>query len=282
VVIPPAGSRSCVYEGHVAHRRPGPGGHGFTQPVRLALIDLDEVDALCRRHPLWSARHPAPAWFRRADYLGDPAVPLATATLDLVEAETGERPGGGVSVLTHVRTWGWSFNPISCYFCYDGSGEVQAMVAEVTNTPWHERHCYVVGPPGVHEMAKALHVSPFLGMDLTYRLTYTAPGERLAVDFAVTGPEGPVLHAGVRLARRPADRRSLGQMVWAPHRGTVGVSAGIYRQAAALRRKGIRFHPHPRRAAPGPPGAVGSGPDQGGQRVTEVSAVVERAGGAGG
>ncbi len=119
------------------------------------------------------------------------------------------------------------------------------MVAEVTNTPWHERHSYVVGPPGTHEIVKALHVSPFLGMDQTYHLEYSAPGATLDVGFGVVGPDGPRLFARVHLERKPVNHRSLGQMVWAPGRGAPGVSFGIYRQAVALWRKGERFHPHP-------------------------------------
>jgi DUF1365 family protein len=229
----------------------------------MPLVDLDEVDALCRLHPLWSAHHPAPVRFRREDYLGPPSVPLDVAVRDLVEDRTGTRPTGPIAVLTNPRTWGWLFNPISCYFCFDAAGDaVEAMVAEVTNTPWHERHAYVVGGPGEHRMDKVLHVSPFLPMEQTYRLTYTAPGDELRVHFTVEGADGPALAAGMVLRRRPATRRSLGAVLRFPARGTVGTSAGIYRQALALRRAGATFHPHPRRrpaATPDPRGR--GGPD---------------------
>ena len=240
--------RSAIYEGTVTHRRPGPAGHRFTQAVVMALIDLGEVDDLCRLHPLWSAHRPAPVWFRRADYLGDDALPLDRAVADLVAQRTGTRPSGPIAVLTNPRTWGWLFNPISCYFCFDPEGtRVEWTAIEVTNTPWHERHCYVVGAPGVHELTKVVHVSPFLGMDLSYRLAYSEPGEELAINFTVGGPDGPQLDAGVSLERRPADRRSLSRVAWAPGQGTMGVSFGIYRQALALWRKGTRVHPHPDR-----------------------------------
>lgn len=250
-LLPEGPTRGAVYEGNVSHRRPGHDGHRFDQLVRMVMVDLDGVDELCRVHPLWSARHPAPVWFRRRDFLGDPAVPLGTAVRDLVEQRTGHRPTGPVTLLTNPRTWGWMFNPVSFYFVYDGSRDrVEHLVAEVTNTPWLERHCYVVGPPGVHEFPKELHVSPFLGMDQLYRLDYTDPDEKLEVRFTVSGPDGPVLFAGVSLVRHVADRRSLGKMVWAPGGGPAGVSMGIYRQALALARKGTPFHAHPRAAAP--------------------------------
>jgi DUF1365 family protein len=215
----------------------------------MVLIDLDAMPDLCRLHPLWSSHLPAPAWVRRADYLGDPAVPLATAVRDLVEARTGARPAGPIALLTNPRTWGWMFKPISCYFCFDREGvQVEHMVAEVTNTPWLERHCYVVGPPGTHRVAKAMHVSPFLGMGLEYRLDYSRPGPEFDISFTVSGRDGPQLFAGMKLTRHVADRKSLGRLVWSPGGGTIGVSIGIYRQAVALWRKGFRFHPHPKAA----------------------------------
>lgn len=241
--------RSAIYEGTVRHRRPGPDGHGFDHEVRMALVELDAVSDLCALHPLWSAQRPAPIWFRRTDYLGNPAVPLITAVGDVVEDRTGVRPSGPIALLTNPRTWGWLSNPISCYFCFDPSGtHVEHMVAEVTNTPWGERHCYVVGPPGVHRLTKALHVSPFLPMGLEYEVDYSEPGEVLSVHFTVSGRDGPQLYAGVSLTRRRATRRSLGRLVWNPGAGPIGVSTGIYRQALTLWRKGAPFHRHPGKA----------------------------------
>lgn len=231
------------------HRRPGPGGHSFTQPVVMAFLDLSEIADVCRLHPLWSAHWPAPIWWRRKDFLGDPAVPLDQAVRDLVEDRTGSRPTGPIVVLTHPRAWGWMFNPITCYYCLAEPGEpVIAMVAEVTNTPWHERHCYVMGGAGTHNLEKALHVSPFLGMDLSYTVRFTEPGETLSVSIEVCDKGDSLLFAGMTLWRRPADRSSLARLLWSPRRGTMGVSAGVYRQAAALGAKGARFHPHPKRA----------------------------------
>jgi DUF1365 family protein len=243
--------RGAIYEGTVTHRRAGHGGHGFDQRVRMVLFDLDRVDALCQMHPLWSARHPAPVWFRRRDYLGDPGVRLTTAVHDVVEQRSGIRPTGPVTLLTNPRTWGWLFNPVSFYFCYDQAGSrVEHMVVEVTNTPWRERHCYVVGPPGVHGLTKMLHVSPFLDMDQQYQLDYSEPSDDLEVQFIVSDSEGPQLFARVKLVRRAPTRHSLGQILWIVGRGTIGVSWGIYRQAFSLWRKGTSFHDHPRRAAP--------------------------------
>ena len=138
---------SCLYEGSVRHRRTGRGArrvalpavHGLPRPRRAARSCFDG-------RWLWSARRPALAWFRRADYLGDPAIPLADAVRALVRERTGTRPEGPIRLLTHLRYFGHCFNPVSFYYCFDAACRAasQAVVAEVTNTPWGERHAYVM------------------------------------------------------------------------------------------------------------------------------------------
>ena len=185
------GLRSAVYEGTLLHRRFGPGpAHEFTYRVAMPLLYLEEIESVTRLHRLWSARHPAPVRFRREDFLGDPEVPLPLAVRSLVEARSGLTPSGPIAVLANLRTWGWLFNPISLYFCTGSNGqEVEALVAEVENTPWHERHAYVVGPPGRHRFAKD-HA----------RVTLHADGRRLRV--ALHRP-GPTSCRGVRCPAGP-------------------------------------------------------------------------------
>ena len=178
----------------------------------MPLLDLAEVDDVMGLHPAWSASRAAPVWFRREDFLGDPAMPLDGAVRDLVGERTGRRPEGPVAMLANLRTWGWLFNPISLYFCADvaepagDQGPIDSLVAEVENTPWHERHAYVVGPPGSHRFAKELHVSPFLPMDVDYELRYTAPGERLTIGLDVLRGDQRLFAATLSLRRRALDR----------------------------------------------------------------------------
>jgi uncharacterized protein len=264
--------RSAVYEGVVTHRRFAPVAHEFRYRIAMPYVDLDEVDELCSRHPLWSARGPNAVWFRRADFLAgtavtddanvpDPGGSLGTAVRDLVEAHGGVRPQGPIAMLAHLRTWGWLFNPITLYFCFDAGGEqVDALVAEVTNTPWHERHAYVLGPIpgpalGEHRFPKALHVSPFMGMDQEYVLECDAPGhrpgDRLVVRLASIESGERVFEATLALRRREATRRELGRLLWSYPLMTLRVSAAIQRQAFHLWRKGVPFHPHPSHSAAG-------------------------------
>jgi DUF1365 family protein len=241
---------SAIYEGTLHHRRVGPPRHEFTYPLAMPCLDLAELDAVFAQHPLWTLEKPNAVSFRRADYLGDPDVSLDAAVRDLVLARTGRRLRGPIRMLTHVRTWGWLFNPLTIYFCMDATeARVEALVLEVTNTPWHERHAYVLeGGEGTHIFRKELHVSPFFGMDQEYQLRVSAPGERIVVRLAAVEKGVAVFDATLRLRRRDATRAAMGRMLWRFPLHTLRVSIGIYWQALRIWRRGTPLHAHPRHA----------------------------------
>ncbi len=240
--------KSALYEGTIVHHRLTPVQHRFSYRIALPLVDLDEVEELAGLHPLWSVeRHNVVSFWRR-DYLPGRTGPLRDVVHDLVAEHLGHRPSGPVAMLAHPRTWGWLFNPIALYYCFDAKADrVEALVAEVTNTPWHERHVYVVGEPGRHRLPKELHVSPFFGMDMDYELTYGEPGDRLSLSMRIVGGNETLFDASLRLQRREADPHSLGRLVWGHPFTTMRVSGAIYREALALWRKGVPFVAHPRR-----------------------------------
>lgn len=252
--------RSAIYEGRVIHHRTTPVDHRFTYQVAMVLLDLAEIDEICTLHPLWSAESRNVISYRRSDYLGDPRIPLDEAVRTTVAERLGSSPQGPIAVLTHLRTWGWLFNPITTYYCYDDDGQtVEAVVVEVTNTPWHERTAYVLPGAGTHQTPKGLHVSPFLPMDLVHRFTIGTPGPHLILgidDFrSGDGPDedleaaGPVFRASLAMRRRAISRSAMGRLVWRHPFMTTRVSAGIYRQAAALAAKRVPFQKHPAKVA---------------------------------
>jgi hypothetical protein len=221
----------------------------------MVYLDLDELPGVFRGRWLWSTERPAFARFRRRDHLGNPALPLARCVRDLVEARCGRRPLGPIRLLTHLRYAGFGFNPVSFYYCFaQGEGRVEAVVAEVTSTPWGERHCYVLasdpaGDARWPETPKELHVSPFLGMDLRYAWTLPAPGHTLALRIAIRDPGGePLFEASLALERREITGRSLARALLGHPFITAQGFAAIYWQALRLWRKGAPFHPHPRTA----------------------------------
>jgi DUF1365 family protein len=241
--------RSALYTGVVRHRRFEPAPRQLRARVAMPLLDLDELagggDAarLLARLPPWLCR------FERSDYLGDPRQPLAEAARDLVEERLGFRPCG-VRLLTNLRTLGHNFNPLSVYFCDGSGGEPAAIVLEVTNTPWGERTCYVeaTGPGGRmrrQRLAKQMHVSPFLPMDLDYLVSCTPPGERLAVRFDLRAGERRVFDADLWARRRPLGTAALAVLLAGYPLMPQRVIAGIYLHAARLFLSGVPVHPHP-------------------------------------
>jgi hypothetical protein len=128
---------SCLYEGTIRHRRSTEVADEFRHRLFMAYLDLDELPTLFDGWSFASARGPALAWFRRADYLGDPAVPLATAVRELVLERTAIELDGPIRLLTHMRCFGHCFNPVSFYYCFNADGSsLRAVIAHVTNTPW--------------------------------------------------------------------------------------------------------------------------------------------------
>jgi len=237
--------RSAVYEGELVHRRTDP-SHGFRWRIAMPLIDLTEIDDVVAQHPLWSRERANAVSFRRDDFLGERASDLDAAVRDMVERNAGIRPAGPVSMLAHVRTWGWLFNPITLYYCFDATGtRVEHAVADVTNTPWKDRHAYVLGTPGRHDVDKAMHVSPFFGMDQRYRITYDEPTEDLHVAISVHEADTAVFSAALRLRRHPISREALGRVLWRYPLLTMRVSAGIHTHALRLWSKGATVHRHP-------------------------------------
>jgi DUF1365 family protein len=205
-------------------------------------------------------------------------LPLDQAVRDRVEAELGFRPAGPIRLLTHLRYFGFCFNPVSFYYCFDAAGErVEALVAEITNTPWKERHAYVLDrrasrDAGDHlrwSFRKVFHVSPFMPMDIDYDWAFTLPAQDLFVhmnlrpapDQELAGGAKPpkVFDASLRLRRHeltPARMRS--QLLRFPFM-TARVVARIHFEALRLWLKRVPIQPHPGKT---PPLSAPAGPAQ--------------------
>jgi uncharacterized protein len=242
-------SHSALYEGHIRHRRFAVRDHEFRYRIAMAYVDLDELPSLLGGR--LTRRRPGLVRFRRRDYLGDPRAPLDAAVRRLVGERLGEAPQGPIRLLTHLRTFGHCFNPVSFYYCFAPDGErLEAIVAEVTNTPWGERHAYVLKagdpiPQGGFD--KALHVSPFMPMDQRYTWRAPAPGSTLSVQIESHEDGRRAFDATLGLERRPLTRRSLARTTARHPAATLRMLALIYGHAVALKLKGVPVQPHPAR-----------------------------------
>ena len=243
---------SALYFGAVRHRRFDAVRHAFSVRLYLAYLDLDELDAAFGGRLWWSARRFAPLWFRRADYFGRPDQPLAEAVRDEVGRRLGTRPDGAVRVLTSLRAFGYVQNPVSIYYCFDRSERLVAVLAEITNTPWGERHHYVLGAEAARttlhgRFAKRFHVSPFQPMEQDYEWALAVPGERLAVHMQNRRAGAKVFDATLLLRRAPWTTGNLLRAAVQHPWMTAKVALGIYWQAFRLWWKRAPFHVHPKK-----------------------------------
>ncbi len=244
---------SRIYKGWVEHRRAAPRANRFRYRLFMLYVDLGELPQLFDGVPFWSARGPALAWFKRGDYLGPRHLPLDEAVRARVAEATGSRPQGPIRLLTHLRYFGCCMNPVSFYYCFDAAGEVlETIVADITNTPWGERHSYVLsvaadaGRLKRFEFAKQFHVSPFMPMDLRYRWCFNAPSRRLFVNMQNCRRGERIFDATLALSAAPLNRAALLKMLAAFPFMTLRVLAGIYFQALKLYLKQTPVFAHPK------------------------------------
>jgi uncharacterized protein len=245
---------SALYKGWVSHRRESPTRNAFRYRLFMLYLDLAELPGLFDPYLFWSGRRPALGWFRRSDYLAPHDLPLDAAVRNLVAARTGTRPAGPIRMLTHLRYFGYCFNPVTFYYCFDDRERLETIVAEITNTPWKERHQYVLpmsaARRGAHrrflwDLQKEFHVSPFLPMQMDYQWAFSDPGAVLGVHMNNLSQGGRVFSATLQLTRAPLCALSLRWALLAHPLMTVKVAGMIHWQALRLACKRTPFHTHP-------------------------------------
>jgi DUF1365 family protein len=234
----------------------------------MLMLDLDELDSVFSGRLLWSVKSPALARFRSQDHLIEFAdvKNLRDRAISALHAKGFSKKIGAVRLLTQLRYLGYAMNPVSFFYCFDPTNtHVEAVIAEVNNTPWGEQHLYVI--PAVKnrihsriaadEIDKTFHVSPFMSMDMSYRMAFSNPGQKLGVkieNHASEAAEGgcedspsnkKLLDVTMLLNRKPITTRNLNWMLIKYPLLSFKVFAGIYWQALRLYLKKVPFHSHP-------------------------------------
>jgi uncharacterized protein len=249
-----AGLASAVYEGQVRHIRHLPVRHAFSYRIAQLYLDLAELDQVFEGRWFWSVGKRNVAEFRRRDYLGPPELPLAEAVRACIERSGAPRPQGPIRLLTHLRYAGYIFNPVSFYYCFASDGTtLESVVAEITNTPWGERHAYVLPVRRAERHAgcwrwsfdKSFHVSPFMPMDCHYAWSFDTPREELSVHMAVRHAARRTFDAALTLRRRPLDAAALRDVLMRYPLMTFKVIGAIHWQALRLWLKRSPVHDHP-------------------------------------
>jgi DUF1365 family protein len=258
---PPAKSdktplKSAIYKGWLRHRRYSPKSHSLRYQVFMMLLDLSELDQVFSGSKLWSSKRWALARFKREDFLGDPATPLDCAVRQRVEQQVGVYPTGPIRLLANLRYFGFIINPISCYYCFDDDERLQFIIAEVNNTPWDERHSYVLACEPEHNYQrisfnKDFHVSPFNPMDIRYEWRCNLPADDLRINMQnwrspqVGSDETLEFDATLVLEREVITASALRRLIWQYPFMTFKVVVAIYWQALKLLIKGVPVFAHP-------------------------------------
>lgn len=244
------GLESALYVGRVEHRRLRPIAHAFAYRHFMLALELGELERAFAKRWLWSIERPDLVSWRRADYLGDSAVPLDESVRQRVHSELGFRPDGSIFLVTQPRLCGFVFNPVSFYYCRDASARTVAVVAEITNTPWRERHAYVLDARGARgevraTFAKRFHVSPFFPMEQLYRWSFGELGPRLDVHMQNVEGAEVVFESRLALERQPLSSAALARVLLGFPGFSLRSLAAIYWQALRLKLAGAPFFEHP-------------------------------------
>lgn len=245
---------SCMYQGIVRHERLRPVKHRFQYRTWMVYLDMSELAEIQRKCSLISNRQFAPFSFLRTDHLGEPKIPLDRWVRERVHAETGLKLAGPIRLLTQLRQWGQYFSPLNLYYCWDRpAGEIAAVLAEVTNIPWGEKHVYCLWEGNRQsalehlrfEHDKAFHVSPFMDMQQSYAWHLSEPGKLLRVAIESQEAGEPLFRAELEMKQKDLSSKALAwQMVRQPV-PAVQIITAIHYQALKLWWKKCPVYPHP-------------------------------------
>ena len=244
---------SCIYKGLVNHKRFTPRVHQFNYMLYMMYVDLAELPNLFQRFLFWSVESPAIASFKRKDHYGSSEKSLEISIRELVAKETGYKCRGPIRLLTHFRYFGYVFNPLSLFYCFKEDGQtIDFIVAEVSNTPWKETHCYVLTDNNIDrnffccEHPKSFHVSPFLNMNMDYHWKISTPKDHLFVEIENIRENEKLFDASMAMKRLEINQLNLFRTLFNFPPMTMKVIAAIHFEALRLWLKGASYVAHPK------------------------------------
>jgi DUF1365 family protein len=249
-----------LYFGKVMHARLKPLGHRFSYRVMNLLIDLDRLDAADRQSPLFGVNRAALYAFHEKDHGERDGSSLRAYAQRCAAQHDIDLTGGRVWLLCYPRLLGYTFNPLSVYFCHRADGALALVIYEVRNT-FGGIHSYVlpVRPGDIteaglrQEQDKLFYVSPFIEMAMRYHFRLSPPGERIKLRILETDRDGPLLAATFSGRRCTLTTSALFRAFISLPLVTLKIVAAIHWEALRLWRKGARLVPRPDAADVNPP-----------------------------
>ena len=236
--------KSCFYSGQIFHKRFQPKAHSFQYEMDYLFLSLAELDELCGLSKWWSKDSSNLISFRRQDYLpGD--LPLDQQVKSSVTQLGGSQYNGDTFLLTTPRRLGHCMNPITLFYCFHDE-QLRYVLAEVHNTPWDERHLYLLeGPDFRAPTLKDFHVSPFMPMETTYKWNISDPKETHKVAIHVSHESADLFTASMDLMRQPINAQTMSAHTKRQLRQSFRTLTAIYIQALKLWLKRTPFFRHP-------------------------------------
>tara|TARA_X000000368_G_scaffold85053_1_gene64426 strand:- start:918 stop:1712 length:795 start_codon:yes stop_codon:yes gene_type:complete len=243
---------NAIYSGTIKHRRFIPFNRSFTYTIFMNYFDISKIDSLFKKSYLWNVNKFALVSFFRKDYHGNPSISLDTAVRNTIKEKTKITIDGPIRILTHLRYFGYCFNPVSFYYCFDKTDtKVELIMAEVTNTPWNERYSYFItnkkNKTFKEDLKKNFHVSPFWGMDHDYEWIFTEPKNNLNVNMINFKDAEKIFHVTLDLKNKK--NMTLKNLVLYTLKYpflTLMVFLRIHFQALILLLRGAKFYNHPK------------------------------------
>jgi len=222
----------------------------------MTYLDLAELPQIVGRRGLIGATRHATRAFLREDHLFRQDVPLDVEVREIIKDRTGHLPTGPIRLLTQLRHFGLYFSPLNLFYVFDQQGEtVEFVLAEVNNTPWNDRHCYLLeggDRPSIEcSHAKEFHVSPFMDMAMKYEWEVSQPGDELSVQIRnveTCYSQEELFQADLQLERRPLNAAQLRRVTWRHPFMTAKITMAIYLQASKLWWKRCPFYRHPKKS----------------------------------
>jgi len=248
---------SAIYKGRIRHRRFMPNTHEFEYPIFMFLLKANEIPKVIQK--FWQFGSSALCWvrFRRKDYVGGSKGDLDQAVRTKIAEKLGKQSAeieGEVYLLGHLRYFGFYFSPLNLYYLKQ-EGKFRYMLAEVSNTPWNEKHYYLVDLHEPQRHSKEFHVSPFNPMEQDYQWRVTPPASDskhclVHIDIFGNGEnQKKVFDATLILNRVALNQKQLWRVLLTTPIQTFSMAVGIYWQALKLMIKRTPYHPHPTKSS---------------------------------
>ncbi len=247
-------NKDYIYKGIVKHRRFIPIFHSFKYNIFMAYFDISKIENKFKKSIGWNVNRFALVSFYRKDYHGPKHESLDFSVRKTLKDKVGFDAQGPIRILTHLRYFGYCFNPVSFYYCFNKEdNNVDMIMAEVTNTPWNERHCYFINnsssPKGFLKasLKKEFHVSPFWDMDHEYEWLFSPPAEFIDVNMINFKNSKKVFNAHLQMNERIEMNfyNLIIQTLQFPFL-TLIIVFRIHLQAIKLWFKGAIFYNHPK------------------------------------